>query len=136
LALTSTERAQVRSYLGWSERFHQFDSALELALNAVDGDAEGLVLVRTEMTNIQTIDAKILGMTTRFKAAKVGTIELQGEAELGLLRSLGRQSVGRIATLLGVPVRADYFGTGGPDGTASRSGIIPGPGASNMLGQG
>ena len=33
MALTDTQRQKVRMYLGWSERFHQYDSRLEQAMN-------------------------------------------------------------------------------------------------------
>lgn len=136
--LTLAERVQIRSYLGWSERFHSTDNRLELAFGALDTDSEALDYIRAEAAKVQVIEDKIQDMTTRFKAAKVGSIELQGAMELALLRQLGGMSIGRIATSLGVEVRGDYFRPGGPGGMATRHGVFPSglAGDSNFLRQG
>ena len=134
--LSAAERVTVRNYLGWSERFHQTDSRLELALNALDGDSEGLDYVRVEMAKILTIETKIQGITDLYKAEKVGSIQLHSAETLALFRTHGRMSISRIAIALGVEIRADYFGTSGPSGMATRHGLFPSGAVGNMINQG
>jgi hypothetical protein len=123
--LTSGERVLIRNYLGWSERFHQTDSALEMGMNALDVDTDGLNNVRDEMDKIAVIETKIQGITDLFKVKQLGTIKIEGAEVLSLFRNLGRSSIARIAITLGVEIRADYFGTTGPLGEATRHGVFP-----------
>jgi len=125
-ALTAAQRAQIRFYLGWSARFHQTDSALEQALNAVDaGDDEtyGLITRATGdplgtglLASCVDIDTKLLATDDELEVLKVGTIELDVMQKVGTLRSNGRKFAGRLAALLGVPVRHDVFSGTGPRG--------------------
>jgi hypothetical protein len=113
VAFSETERSQIRKYLGWSGRFFQTDSRLEQAMNAVSAETEARV--REELARCVALDVKIDDCSKRFKAAVVGSITLPGPMELQLLRSQGKQAVGRIASTLGVEVRADTY-----SGAASR----------------
>ena len=131
--LSSAERVTVRNYLGWSERFHQTDSRLEMALNALEADSDGTDYVRVEMAKVAVIETKIQGITDLYKAKQVGSIELHSSETLMLFRSHGRMSISRIAIVLGVEIRADYFGTSGPAGMATRHGVLTSSGNSNML---
>lgn len=114
MAFTDTQKAQIRRWLGWSGRYFQTDSQLEQALLAIA--AETQLLVEAEITNLTTIDAALSSssLRTHFKAEQVGSITLQGADELELLRSQGRQAVGRIAAMLGVEVRHDAFAGAAP----------------------
>lgn len=120
MALSPTERAKVREYLGWTQRYFQTDSRLEMAMNSLDASAEALLLVQDTLANggllasLADIDAKLVNAHKRIKVAKVGTIELPGKMEIGILRSEGRRFVGRLASLLGVEVRHDVFSGQGP----------------------
>jgi len=116
MALTDEERSRIRQLLGWPERFHQTDSALEQSMNAIDTRVESLPLLRASLVETATIDGNIRDAKLRFQAEQVGSIKLQGVDELGLLRSLGRAEVGKIAVQLGVEVRHDYY-----SGTLPRS---------------
>lgn len=111
MALTLTQQAQVRLYLGWSDRFNS-DDRLDMAFGALSAEAETLVVA--ELAKLTALDTAMVAARARFKALKVGTIELSGAQELGLLRSQGRESVGRIATIMGVPVNHDVFSGSGP----------------------
>ena len=120
MALSPAERALVRTYLGWSARFHQMDSALEQAMNALDQDSDSLALVQTPVTGflarIADVDAKLLGADTTLLVSAAGTVALDPARQVALLRSKGRMFVGRLAALLGVPVREDFFAGKGPAG--------------------
>jgi hypothetical protein len=120
MALSPAERASVRTYMGWSARFHQMDSALEQAMNALDQDSDSLALVQTPTTGllarIADVDAKLLAADTTLLVTAAGTVQLDPARQVALLRSKGRMFVGRLAALLGVPVREDYFAGAGPKG--------------------
>lgn len=128
MALSPPQRMQVRLYLGWSERFHQTDSRLEQAMNALDGsqsvDAEAYVV--TLLTACADIDSRLTASYLALKAKKVGSIELDGVMQIAMLRSEGRRLAGRIASLLGVEVRHDVFSGAGPRTFASTHGMVPG----------
>lgn len=108
MGLSDAQRAQVRLYLGWPARFLQTDSALELAMRALDTTPESEALVTSLLASLADIDTKLEAAHARLKAAKVGSIELNG-AELVQLRGEGRRFAGRLAALLGVELRVDVF---------------------------
>src|SRR5690348_14992915 len=107
--------------MGWSERFHQFDSALESAILAVEMHAAAEAGVIQLLGECARIDAAITAAEGRLKASSVGTIDLNG-AEINQLRDRGRQFVGRLASILGVEVRNDVFGPGAPSSRATAYG--------------
>lgn len=123
MALTDTEKAACRLYLGWSARFHQHDSRLEMALIAVGDLPEHQAQITNLITGsppgllacLQDIDSKLRGAHGRLKASEVGSIKLNA-AELQQLRSEGRRFVGRLAAILGVEKQADVFASGGGAG--------------------
>jgi hypothetical protein len=142
--ITSAQRAQIRYYLGWSARFHQTDSRLEQAMNAIDvGDVDTYNLIVSSISatppgllaSLTDVDSRISaagGALDRVKAMKVGSIELPGLQEIGVLRSQGRQFAGRLAALLGVEVRHDVFSGSRPKGFASSVGLLPSMGTTNL----
>ena len=119
MALTATQKANVRLYLGWSARFHQFDSRLEQAMSALDTEpeheAQFTALLTAEppgfLAALGDIDTKLRGSDSRLKASKVGTITLNAK-EQNQLRRQGRQYITRMASILGAEIREDYFGNG------------------------
>jgi len=108
MALSDAQRADVRLYLGWPARFLQTDSALELAMRALETTPESEALVTSLLASLADVDVKLEAAHARLKAAKVGSIELNG-AELVQLRGEGRRFAGRLAALLGVEIRVDVF---------------------------
>lgn len=109
MALSEAQRIEVRTYLGWSDRFHQTDSRLEQALNAIDLRPDSLAKVVALLASITDIETKLEDAHGRLKARNVGSIALEAEIELGALRSEGRRFVGRMSVLLGVECRHDVF---------------------------
>lgn len=132
MAFTPTERTQIRTYLGWSARFAQFDGALARSFSAMETLPEDEAQVRLELAECLRIDAAIKAAEARFKADKVGTLELN-RREIDQLRSNGRMHVGRIATTLGVEVKSDAFGADAP---RFRAGPWGGIGGGNAQRQG
>lgn len=131
MALTDAQRDSVRQYVGWTFRFRQTDSQLELALNAVDQDATVQATVIAMLAALANIDAAILDAYSRIKAKTlVGEVELMESQEIAILRSEGRRNVGKLAGYLGVPVRQDVYGSALPERFAGYGGPY---GGSNNL---
>lgn len=125
---TTNDRARIRWYLGWSARFHQFDSRLEQAMNAVDDEPtdDTHTLILNTLSAMDTLmNTTIPDAYNRLKALKVGDIDLPSHGEIMMLRSEGRRLGGQIAACLGVETRHDvwsgvgnksFAGFGGPEG--------------------
>lgn len=124
MAFTLAERVKIRFYLGWSARFHQTDSRLEQALNAVDMDVDTLAFIRTDlMVRLDDIRTKLTAAHGRLKAMKVGSIDLPGGNEIAMLRSEGRRHASSLAATLGVSVKHDVFGSSRFMSFASATGL-------------
>lgn len=122
MGLTEAQKAQVRLYLGWQARFHSIDSSLEMAMRALDesSNAEALdQIVRAIddaagpgiLAMISAIDTKIHDDDIMAGVKAAGSIHLVAAEGLGVMRSKGRMWCARLASLLGVRIRSDYFGT-------------------------
>lgn len=125
MALTEAQKLDLRMYLGWSDRFHQFDSELEQAIAAMEARPATEAKVLTLLTECTRVDTLIQGAEGRLKASVVGSIELNA-GEIDRLRERGRTAVKRIATVLGVDVREDAFSPALPRGRATRFGMVGG----------
>src|SRR5688572_19681854 len=104
MALTEDQKFKIRLYLGWSERFHQHDSALEQALSALVTHPSAEAGVIALIAECERIDTALVSAEKRTQAAQAGPITLNS-MEIHQLRDRGRQFVGRIASILGVEVR-------------------------------
>jgi hypothetical protein len=122
MGLNETQKADVRLFLGWQARFHSIDSSLELAMRALDeasnADALDQIVRAIDDTKgpgilamIKAIDAKIHDDDIMAGVEAAGSIHLKAPEGLGVMRSKGRMWCARMASLLGVRVRSDYFGT-------------------------
>lgn len=112
MALTATQRADVRLTLGWPAQFHQTNSRLEQAMNALDTEPEHEAQVIALLASVVDIDTKLVDAHKRLKAVKVGSINLDTlRSEIAGLRMEGRRFVARLASILGVPTQNDYFGS-------------------------
>jgi hypothetical protein len=125
MALTSAQKFSIRKYLGWSQRFFQTDSALEMALSAIDNDVDASADVLANVVECVRLDTAIVAAERRLKAASVGPIDLNA-SEIEQLRDRGRQMVGRIASVLGVEVRNDVFSSDLPSSRATSLGMVGG----------
>jgi hypothetical protein len=125
MALTEEQKFKLRLYLGWSERFHQHDSALEQAFSALESRPSAENGTIALLAECERIDSAITAAEGRLKATTVGSIELN-TMEINQLRDRGRQFVGRIASILGVEVRNDVFSGALPTARASAFGMVYG----------
>jgi hypothetical protein len=136
MALTNAQRVEIRRCLGWSARFRQFDSRLEMAFNALDAmfaeDPDTTTLVLGLLPKIAAVEAELLDAHTNLQAEKLGSISLDGAKQIAVLRSEGRRFVGQLSATLGVPVRHDIFSGRAPSTFASPRGMVPEAGGGNL----
>jgi hypothetical protein len=125
MALTEDQKFHIRLYMGWSERFHQFDSGLEQALSALETRPSAETGVVALIAECVRVDTALVAAEKRLKASEMGPITLNG-GEINQLRDRGREFVGRIASILGVEVRNDVFSGGLPSARASADGMVGG----------
>lgn len=115
MALTTAQRSEIRDLLGWPARFHDNDSRLERAFDAIAELPEDEAIVIELLEKAQDIEVRITDALGRIKASAVGSITLNA-AEISQLRAEGRRAVNRIAAILYVPVKQNSFGGGAAGG--------------------
>lgn len=132
MALTPTQKAQCRQYLGWSFGFADRDSLLEQAFNGLETKPAEELLITDTLANggilesLLQIDKELVLSRKRLKADNVGTIQLN-RREVKDLRKEGDRYVSRLGKLLGVPVREGGGYTQSlPTGQTTRGGYYPG----------
>lgn len=116
MALTDSQKADVRYYAGWSARFHQTDSGLEHAMLALASDAAHEAQVVALITEMKAIDQELTAARGRYKADSVGSIELN-RSEPQQIRRDGKIKVRRMCSILGIQPGVDVFGLGGGGGS-------------------
>lgn len=115
MALTSTEQASVRLYLGY-ERGFEMNPRLESKLGALSAEEEAQV--RAVLAKLAAHDARAdstVGLNGTLEAIKIKETELRDGDPLALYAKQGRRLVGRLAIVFGVDVGRDYYGDGGGD---------------------
>lgn len=110
MALTGTQRASVRLYLGWPARFLQ-SSPLEQAMDAVANQPDDEANIVALLPQVAAVDEKLTAtITTCLRIARADSVEFKADNGIGLLVRQGRRLVGRISSILAVPIDRDYFG--------------------------
>lgn len=113
MALTDTQKAQIRQYLGW-ERGYDLNSKLEDKMANLIAAEE--TLVAAQLTRLAALETTIDALVTdgAQRVVKVDEIEFDsGRDPLAQLQEHGRRLVARLTALLGVGINRDYFGDGG-----------------------
>lgn len=132
MALTATQQAQIRRFLGYPDLFRYKNVRLEGAITGnLSAEAEALVI--SDLAQLATIDTALVSGVGLSSAGvkKVDEVEFFGAmVTINSLRALGRTVAGRIGTTLGVPFYSDYFGNNGYPGDAY-SDILGSGGSSN-----
>lgn len=137
MALSLQNKADIRTRLGWSGRWHQSDSRLEQAMSALETQSEHEKWITNSLTpdvnepigllaSCEDIDTKLVDAHGRLKAMKVGSIELPGGNEIRELRKEGARFVATIASILGVEVRHNYYSSQLPRGFQGPFGLSSG----------
>lgn len=112
MAFTDDQKSDIRWYMGHTDRFHQFDSDLEQAMEAITAASQALIVA--QLTKLDALnDTDLVDVKSRLKAMGVGTIVLDGFREITALRSLGRQWTNQISATLGVSIRVDVWSPAG-----------------------
>jgi hypothetical protein len=140
MALTDTEKAKCRHYLGYPSLFRYLNTRLEGTFTALDAVAEARI--QTLLTALDALDVELTSaFTSSAGIKKVDEVEFfpagSGEkGQIGWMRSRGRELVGRLSIILGVEKYADYFGESGYPGdqyTRNSGGQLNNPGGGGAL---
>lgn len=110
MALTATQKAEIRFYCGYSVL--DASGSIARAVDGLDTNEAAATLVIGELENCRRIDAQLREVGVLAKAIRDGAIELRGHYTLGVLQAQGRQAATRIARFLGVPLGGDVFSGG------------------------
>ena len=112
MALTDTQKAQVRQYLGW-ERGYDRNSKLEDKLANLSSEEETLVVA--VLTKLAAVDTAIDSLTTDSagRVVQVDEVRFADRDPFEQYRDQGRRLVARLTALLGVDINRDFFGDGG-----------------------
>jgi len=115
VALTATQRADVRNALGWSAQFAQTDNRLENAFDGLETQPEHEAQVIALLADLVLIKTQMVEARSRLKGLNVGSIKLDAfRQELVALRWEGQRITGEMASIMGVERRHDIFSSGSP----------------------
>lgn len=118
--MTDAQRAQIRRYLGYSDKSRGFYSLLEGSITVLEPEAEEILLsILQELAEIEAAlrDARL----KRLKAKRVEDITLGHYDEIRGLRLEGQRLVMDISQMLGVPPLFHPFKSSPMTGTAARA---------------
>ena len=143
---TDAQKEAIYFYCGWPQRDVLVNTALENAIARISqNDAQWARIANTigatpsgllaQLASLH--DVQIPAAYRRFKADKVGNIELTRGGEIRNLERQGQRLVGALCGVLGVLRDADVFRPGsGSSSAAQMGGILSrGPGADNWVGR-
>jgi hypothetical protein len=118
---SSTEKALIRQYLGFSELFHDIDPRLESQMAELgDRSPEAADNVRAQLARLANIDARLDGALDNLDLQKAEEVTFLGPDQLEALRDQGRNLIQRIAIVFQVAPQRDYYGV-----EAASGGILP-----------
>ena len=118
MALTDTQKTQIRRYLGYADRDSGLYSALEGPMN--DQTTEAETEIGVILTDLTTIETTIRSSWSRQKVLKVEDVILAGREEIGALRWEGNRLARMLAIILGIAIRHRPFESGSSWGVARR----------------
>ena len=120
MALTTTQRAAIRRYLGFPDVNRQIfgNDALEQTFDALT--PEGEVEVVALLAKLATIDATLESSWSRQKVIKAEEVTLAGDGELRALNREGARLASQLADHLGITKRRNVFSSGSRGGPAIR----------------
>jgi hypothetical protein len=133
MALSDAEKASCRMYLGYPDLNRYKNPRLESIF--VDGvlslEAEGLI--RTALTNLATVETKILSRLGVAGIKRADEVEFFKSAVYTEMRNWGRMYVSRISVTTGVPIYSDIFSTSGYLGDKYSAGGLGSSYHSNLI---
>lgn len=131
MALTESEKTEIRLYLGWPMRHHDTDSALEQGLRAIDGIAEVLALIQGAdglLAKLNDVDSRLEAALNRLKADKASDVTLN-RREQSQIRQHGHMLCLRLGQLVGVEMRTSPYAIAGKGYTSAAYGAQGAPNA-------
>jgi hypothetical protein len=126
MAFSADQQARIRWYLGYGGLEDNGD--LQRSMDGVGGIVASVALIDAQLTLCATVDTELLKVFATVLAVQDGSIHLRAAHQLGVVRSMGRQAVGRIAAHLKVPIAHDVFSGSGPVLPADGGAGVPGDG--------
>lgn len=111
MALTDTQKASIRRYLGYPDWRQGAYSLLEGRMSVLSD--EGEIEVEGLLTDIGTIETRIKAIYSLQHVTRAEEVELRGPEGVASLRMEGRRLVEQLAAMLGVPIERNAFATGG-----------------------
>ena len=118
MALTDTEKSQIRRWLGYPDINRLHHQNLEDAMDAVSSDGE--VIIREILAELIVINTQIAADRTKSQVTRVEDVWFSGSEGLESLREDARRLVCDLAALLDVQVLRLPFSSGGNVGIALR----------------
>lgn len=118
MALTATQKAEARRYLGYSDTSQGAYSLLEGVLVAISAEAE--VQVIQILTDLATIETQLRANWPLQKAKRAEEVELWGLEGILALRNEGNRLAMMLASVLGVTVQRLPFSVGSSFGICGR----------------
>jgi len=112
MAFTSTQRVQIRRWLGFPSLF-RYESILESAMDGVDVDTETVIV--GWLSNLDTLETQLTVRYDQVEAAKVDELEIDtARGNLVLYREM-RRYIGHISDALRTPPKRDVTVGAVPD---------------------
>lgn len=112
MALTTTQKAQIRRYLGFPDVNRQSDQRLESAMDVLS--AEGETFVGGLLTQLATVETMLTDSWGRQKVVRAEEVTLAGDGEIRALRAEGARLAADLAVALDVtPRRAPFTSSAG-----------------------
>jgi len=132
MALTDTQKAKCRHYLGYPDQFRYRNTRLESVLSNLSAEAE--TQVADILTALASIETSILSVALSQGGLKrVDEVEFySGTSATSSRQNLGRMYAGRLSVVLGVPIYSDVFGKGGYLGDSFFPGFGQGSGGGSI----
>lgn len=117
------EKQRIRIYLGYASAWKYKHSRLESILDASEPEAESQI--RECLEGLATIDGKLLSTAVSVAGIKkADETEFFGSTTVRTeLHSIGKQLIGRISIILGVPIYSNYYGKAGYVGDSFSPGL-------------
>lgn len=133
--LSETQKAQIRTYLGYPDGFRYRDTRLESVMDSLSPEAE--VQIASILGNLATVDQQVLdaAAAAALGIKRVDEITFKDDVDgisVGFIsaKAAGKYLVGRLSIIVGTPINSRAFGSAGyPGDTFEGNGL----GAANFI---
>lgn len=112
MALSDDEKVQIRYVLGYS--IFEDGGPSQRAIDSLSAYPAAEPIVRELLLDIASCDARLKQSRVTALATQDGAIQTRAAYSLAVLRSHGRQAVGRLSSFLSIVIKRDIFAAGAP----------------------